>query len=173
MTIRRRTFALVVAGLLAATGCGTGEPLAELATSTETRTVGDVVAENGEAGEGFGGDFSEYDGNIDVSDQSSDGAVVTVSAASIQPGPGWVVIYTDQDGSPADVLGKAEVEDDLEDIQIALDETLEAGGHTLWAQLHVDAQPVGTFQYPGEDVPVTFEDGDVVQASFRLTVTDE
>ena len=169
-TTRGRTLASLLAALLLLAGCGTGEPLATKAEETGTRNVPDVVATNGEAGEEQGGDFSEFDAALDVSDQSSDGATVAVAEATIEPAPGWVLIFDDEDGAPGQVIGSHELEAALQTIEIDLDRTLDAGEHTLWAQIHVDADPIGRLQWPGSDIPVTGEDGDVVQASFTVSV---
>lgn len=168
-----RTILSLVAAAVLVVGCSTGEPLrtAGQPDVTETNTIGDVGAGE-EAGEEFGADFGEFDALLDVSDQTTDGDAVQVAQASIDPGPGWVVIYTSKADSPDEVIGFQQVEANLTDITVELDQPLEPGEYKLWAQMHVDADPIGDFQWPGSDIPVTREDEDVVQSSFTLTVEE-
>lgn len=67
--------------------------------------------------------------------------------------PGWIVIYTDQNGQPGTVLGYAAVPAGIsEDIKVTIDTAKET--NKLIAMLHIDAGKIGTFEYPSPDVPV-------------------
>ncbi|HMN27967.1 MAG TPA: hypothetical protein PKE45_07410, partial [Caldilineaceae bacterium] len=83
--------------------------------------------------------------------------------------PGWMVIHSDNNGSPGPVLGETAVPaGDSSNVEVTLDPPLE-GDATLWAMLHVDEGVIGTYEFPGADVPV--KDGDmVVMAPFNVTV---
>ena len=67
--------------------------------------------------------------------------------------PGWVVISTDQNGQLGIVLGYAAVPAGVsKDIKVNINSS--KATDTLIASLHIDAGKIGTFEYPGPDVPV-------------------
>ena len=78
---------------------------------------------------------------------------------------GWVVIHADDGGQPGPVIGYIEVPEGVSTevyIQVVLDDITP----TLYAMLHVDAEPLSEFNFPeGDDVPVTV-DGEVVTKAF-------
>jgi len=78
---------------------------------------------------------------------------------------GWVVIHADDGGQPGPVIGYIEVPEGISTevyIQVVPDEITP----TLYAMLHVDAEPLSEFNFPeGDDVPVTV-DGEVVTKAF-------
>ena len=97
--------------------------------------------------------------SVTAADQDSDGTNVTVASVSAAV-PGWMVIHIDDNGSPGPVLGETAVPaGDSSDVVVAIDPPLEADT-TLWAMLHVDEGVIGTYEFPGADVPV--KDGDMV-----------
>ncbi len=141
--------------------------------TTQTETLSDTAKVDAEPDDPFVG-------AVEVEDQTSDGATVTVARAGLGDDEGWVVIHADESGAPGDVLGHAAIEPDQSgatvdgvegnaDVVVTLDQPLEPGEHVLWAMLHLDAEPAGTYQFPGNDVPVTHEDA-VVMAPFTVTV---
>lgn len=79
---------------------------------------------------------------------------------------GWLVIHADEGGQPGPVIGYIEVPEGISTevyIQVVPDEITP----TLYAMLHVDAEPMGELNFPeGDDVPVTV-DGEVVVKSFK------
>jgi hypothetical protein len=96
---------------------------------------------------------------VTAADQDSDGTNVTVAGVTAAA-PGWMVIHIDNNGSPGPVLGQTAVAaGDNSDVVVAIDPPLEADT-TLWAMLHVDEGVIGTYEFPGADVPV--KDGDMV-----------
>lgn len=108
-------------------------------------------------------------GSIDASDQSGDGSTVSVSEVTIEGAPGWVVIHLDDDGAPGEVLGQAEIpEGTSTDVTVTLDSPLQ-GDATLWPMLHVDAGEEGTYEFPGDDVPVVVDE-DIVMVSIAYQV---
>lgn len=101
---------------------------------------------------------------VSVTDQvlEDDGQLVIEEVIAAEPG--WIVLYTDQDGSPGELLGFAAVEEGQnETITIQLDPL--AATDTLHALLHIDAGENGVFDFPGPDNPLNIE-GDPVEAMF-------
>jgi hypothetical protein len=172
---RLRVFTLVVATLTILLASCTTEPaespdVASLAEddANPTRSVPDVAATD------LGDDA--FEGSIAVEDQISDGASVTIASAAIEAealeaARGWVVIHADESGAPGAMLGHVQIplEGPAEDLVVEFDEPVEGGVVPLWAMLHIDADPEGTYEFPGPDVPLTL-DGDPVMRAFELTV---
>jgi len=75
----------------------------------------------------------------------------------ISEGPGWLAIYSDQDGQPGLIIGFAALEDGLnEAIRIELIES--AVTDQLYARLHQDTTPGDEFDFPGNDPVVRYEE---------------
>ncbi len=104
---------------------------------------------------------------VDVASQTSGtGSVLIEYVVSV--GPGWVNIHLQNaDGSPGDVIGYAPVKDGVNyDVTVPID--MSKAGTKLIAMLHKDLGKVGTYEFPGPDVPVTTPEGQVVMESFDL-----
>ena len=90
--------------------------------------------------------------SLRVEDQdATDGSVTIAEAAS--SAPAWVVVYTDEQGHPAGIIGNAALPPgDSYDIEVAVD----PGKVTpeLYALVHADAGEPGKFEFPGPDAPV-------------------
>ncbi len=70
----------------------------------------------------------------------------------ISDGPGWLVVYFDEAGLPARIIGAAHVADGLnEEIEIEVIER--AVTDQLHIQVHNDDEPIGEFTFPGLDEP--------------------
>jgi len=103
---------------------------------------------------------------VTVADQEIVDGTVTIPVV-VSDGPGWIVIHADQDGKPGPVLGQTAVGDGASaDVMVELAE--EGRTETLYAMLHTDAGQVGTYEFPGDDVPVQV-DGQVVTPAFQAT----
>src|SRR5262245_55318590 len=91
-------------------------------------------------------------GAVDASDQPLvDGAITVASVTAGQDG--WIVAHLDENGAPGKVLGQTAVKTgENKDVKIKLSEDVPAGGK-LWPMLHIDAGTVGTYEFPGADVP--------------------
>jgi hypothetical protein len=91
----------------------------------------------------------------------------TVWVAAAMDVPGWVAIHADADGKPGPVIGYAQIPGgEWKDLKITVDESQATA--TLYAMLHVDAGVAGTYEFPGDDVPV--KDGDmIVMVPFEIT----
>lgn len=104
---------------------------------------------------------------VTFEDQTSEGDSVVVAESSHEE-EYVVVVHADDDGAPGDIIGS---EGDLEsgvneDVTVTLNETLDAGEHTLYAMLH---ETIGD----GEYGPPLSADGDVVVEPAQVTVEGE
>jgi hypothetical protein len=90
--------------------------------------------------------------DISVNDQAiSSGSVIISMVDSMQPG--WVAIFSDDNGQPGKLLGYVAVpKGTSEDIRVNVDAG-SANGKMI-AMLLKDAGKIGTFEYPGPDEPV-------------------
>jgi predicted lipoprotein with Yx(FWY)xxD motif len=103
--------------------------------------------------------------SVQVSDQDIKGDTVTV-AAVVSDGPGWLVIHADNGGNPGAVIGYAALQDGTNtNVQVQID--IPAATETLYAMLHTDGGTAGTYEFPGEDGPVSVN-GSVVTTSFQV-----
>lgn len=89
-------------------------------------------------------------------------AATVVAESVLSDGPGWLVIHTEQDGSPGPVIGWAQLEDGLnENVEVALEGDVTSN---LWPMMHVDTGEAGVYEFgqvEGADGPVAV-DGNVV-----------
>ncbi len=90
---------------------------------------------------------------VKISDQPLVNGTVMVDEV-VSVGPGWIVIYTtNANGQPDQPIGHTAVKDGLNmGVMVQVDPSMAQG--TLYAQLHIDAGMVGTFEFPGPDAPV-------------------
>lgn len=106
--------------------------------------------------------------HVIVSRQTSDGRSVVVDEV-YSNGPGWVAIHIQENGQGGPAIGHARLNSGLNTNVVV---ELEPGRatETMYAMLHIDAGEVGTYEFPGADVP---EAGDpqVVSPEFRVTLT--
>lgn len=172
-----RGMALVLgATALVAAGCSTdatmNDPPGVQTDPTDIsldRAVGPVQVETP-------GDYREwFQGRLGVYNQVSDGGSVVVATATIENVQGWVAIR-EVTGNDAlgEVLGvgQLDVAGPQDDLVIPLEPALEPGRHVLAAIVYQDAQPLGEFDFPGVDNPITDRRGEVVSKRFRLTVEE-
>ena len=91
----------------------------------------------------------------------------TVWVAAAIDGPGWVAIHAEADGKPGPVIGYAQIPGgEWKDLKIAIDKS--QATPKLFAMLHIDAGAAGTYEFPGDDVPI--KDGDmIVMVPFEIT----
>jgi hypothetical protein len=107
---------------------------------------------------------TDLDPRVVVKDQSiKDGAVSIEEVLS--NGPGWLVIHADSKGAPGPVIGYAAAPDGLS-LNLAVKIDVKKATPTLYAMLHTDAGKVGTYEFPGADVPVMV-DGKMVSPPFK------
>jgi hypothetical protein len=111
---------------------------------------------------------------VKVSNQNvgTDG-VVTIDEVDCD-GPGWVVIHADQnflDPIKGVVVGYTRVNDGVNrDVVVKLN--MAKVTRRMWAAVHKDGHSIGTFEYPGRDLPFTSE-GKVVAEFFTTWPTQQ
>jgi heme/copper-type cytochrome/quinol oxidase subunit 2 len=107
-----------------------------------------------------------YTPAVTVNDQAVQDSRLTI-AEVVSEGPGWLVIHLNADGKPGAVIGYAAVKDgENKDVVVAVDAKRATGG--LFAMLHTDAGVVGTYEFPGPDVPAMAAGG-MVNVPFKVT----
>ena len=108
-------------------------------------------------------------GSLDAADQSSDGKTITVKTVNIKGGSGFIAIHADLSGKPGPVVGHAAIpEGDSSNVVVTLDAPVATGA--FWPMLHLDAGKIGTYEFPGPDVPVK-SGSDIVMKKITLTVS--
>jgi plastocyanin len=103
--------------------------------------------------------------SVEVSDQEIRNGSVRVIRV-YNPGPGWIVIHADEDGSPGPVIGYAPVMEVSEDVRVNIE--VENATERLHAMLHRDVGTIGEYEFPGDDQPV-FVDDEIVNVPFIVT----
>ncbi len=104
--------------------------------------------------------------SVTVADQAIENDTVTIGTV-VAAGPSWLVVHAEADGKPGPVIGHAAVVSGWNDnVMVTIDPA--QATQTLFAMLHVDRGTVGTYEFPGADVPVTLG-GNVVAPSFFIT----
>src|SRR5690606_21947617 len=99
--------------------------------------------------------------SVTVEDQTLGAGDTVVIAEVVAAEAGWIVIHSDDDGSPGPDIGWAAVEEGMnEDVEVVLDQGDITD--TLYAMLHIDAGVTGTYEFPGADIPARDADGAVV-----------
>ncbi|HWQ11295.1 MAG TPA: cupredoxin family copper-binding protein [Roseiflexaceae bacterium] len=106
-------------------------------------------------------------GAVEAADQPVVSREITVAKVTAGQA-GWIVAHLDEGGRPGRVLGQTAVPaGESTNVKIALSEDVPVGG-ALWPMLHIDAGTVGTYEFPGADVPVMAEGAPVMK---KITVT--
>jgi hypothetical protein len=82
-----------------------------------------------------------------VSDQLLAGDTVTIDSVTVSA-PSWVVIHSDNGGSPGPVLGQALVEAGTS-ANVAVTIAAEGRTSSVWPMLHVDDGTAGTYEFDG------------------------
>ena len=150
---------VVLAMVLAA--CGTEAPADVLVDDPAGEGVGEAVEDE---------QHEEADPSVSVSAQDiSAGTVIIEDVISSQPC--WIVIHVTRDGSPGPVIGFAPV-DEGENRDVTVEVDLDQATGQLFAMLHLDAGTMGTYEFPGDDVPVKVGDA-VVNVPFEATFAVE
>jgi hypothetical protein len=115
-----------------------------------------------------------YSPSVEVSNQQvGDDFTVTIDQVTAAVN-GWLVVHDQsENGNPGAILGYTQIPGgETEDVEVELLNTVDyTPGSTLYAMLHVDDQPVSTFNFPnGDDVPEVFgfEEDNVIIESFTI-----
>lgn len=108
--------------------------------------------------------------SVVVSDQDATDGTVNIEDVHARD-QGWMVIHADQDGAPGPVIGQAPVSaGENHDVSVEID--LESATPKLYAMLHLDSGNVGEYEFPGDDVPVTNDQGEVVVVPFNVALPE-
>jgi hypothetical protein len=95
-----------------------------------------------------------------VQDQRLTGGSVWVDVV-MSSGPGWVVIYADENGTPGAVIGQEAVDSGLTaDLVVPID--LSATTDTVHVMLHEDSGATGVYEFPDGDQPVEVDGQPIV-----------
>ncbi|HRC77189.1 MAG TPA: hypothetical protein PLO33_16025, partial [Kouleothrix sp.] len=108
--------------------------------------------------------------SVDVDDQAiKDGTLVIAEINATQDG--WIVAHTDVNNKPGPVIGHTAVKKgESYKVEIKLEQAV-APGAKLWPMLHIDAGTIGTYEFPGPDVPVVV-DNNIVMKQISITASD-
>jgi len=96
-----------------------------------------------------------YPPDVLVLDQPVVDGTITVERV-ISNGPGWLVVYQDEGGSPGLIIGSAPLADGLNERVVV--PVREAGvTDQLFIFLHEDTEPGGGFNFPAADPQITYQ----------------
>jgi hypothetical protein len=101
---------------------------------------------------------------VSVKDQAIDNSSVVVETVTSEK-QGWIVIHADNNGKPGPVIGYAAVNEG-ENPAVTVEIDASKATPVLYAMLHVDAGAIGSYEFPGADVPVKV-DGMMVSPAFK------
>jgi len=104
--------------------------------------------------------------SVSVPDQAG-GTEIYIENVSLEA-PGYVVVHRSEDGKPGAVIGASELlpKGDTANLIISLDEEV-VEGDILFAMLHSDDGD-GEFTFPGPDVPILDDEGNIVMVRFSI-----
>lgn len=84
---------------------------------------------------------------------------------------GWMVVHKDDNGNPGPVIGQTAVKKgETNNVVVKLSEAVPDGAK-LWPMLHIDAGTIGTYEFPGADVPAKDAAGMVVMKQITVTAS--
>lgn len=139
------SLSLVIGVVLAA--CAPGAPAVDTAATGEAMDMAETEAAE-EA-------MMEVLTSVTVVDQETEMGHVTV-AEVVSDGPAWMVIHAQaEDGGFGEVLGYTAISDGV-NTDVVVDFIMGTPTETLFAMLHIDAGEVGTYEFPGVDVPYEY-----------------
>lgn len=105
-----------------------------------------------------GGDAMSTTASVEISDQAIEDGTVTVAKVNAAV-DGWLVIHIEADGKPGPVIGYVQVPaGESTDVKVTIDPAMATT--KMFAMLHIDAGVAGTYEFPGDDVPV--KDGEMI-----------
>ena len=110
---------------------------------------------------------SNVTGSLDAIDQTTDGKTITIKSVNITGKSGFIAIHSDLSGKPGPVVGHVAIPaGNSSNVVVTLDKPSPTGAY--WPMLHLDAGTIGTYEFPGPDVPV-MSGADIVMK--KITVT--
>ncbi len=115
---------------------------------------------------GLAAQASSITPSVLVQDQAIDDSRVVVLKV-VSAGPGWMVIHADASGHPGAVIGYSVVREG-ENLNVVVAIDAKKATPVLYAMLHVDAGVVGSYEFPGPDVPAMAM-GTMVSPAFKAS----
>lgn len=104
---------------------------------------------------------------LSVSNQKN-GMLVTIESATLEKQGFVMLLKTDVDGNPTDMVGVSEAFTGTKsNTSIELMEAFKPGDK-LFAMLHTDANTNGKFEWPGPDEPINDSEGLAIMQEFTL-----
>lgn len=165
-----RTTLAAVAGAVLLAACRSVAPSDGASPNAVAATPTDLASSSAPtASEATGSEAtaSEATAAVVVEDQPPGDRIV--AAEVTVDADAFVVVHRDLDGAPGTVIGHASVgPGTASGIEVVLDEPVVAGD-VLWAMLHTDEGAVGTYEFPGPDVPLRDAADAVVMVPFEIT----
>lgn len=102
-----------------------------------------------------------------VNPQALNEADQVIIADVVSDAPGWVAVYADDNGKPGKSIGYTAVPaGESKDVEVTIDP--EAATEKLYATLHIDADKLGEFTFPGADEPALGANGQAVTMPFMM-----
>lgn len=102
-----------------------------------------------------------------VKDQSYDGSTVIIPEA-FSNGPGWIAIHSQENGLAGPTIGLVPLKDGInKDLKASVEP--DKVTPVMYAILHVDRGTIGTYEYPGPDIPVPGNESKTAP-SFKATI---
>lgn len=110
--------------------------------------------------------FAQATSKVTVQDQEIVNDTVTIEKV-VAAQDGWLVVHAQASGNPGADLGHAAVKaGDNTNVVVKIDAS--KATPIVYAMLHVDLGTVGTYEFPGPDVPAEGSQADV-NPTFKLT----
>jgi hypothetical protein len=103
---------------------------------------------------------------VTVSDQEIVNGTITIESIDAAQ-DGWVVIHAQASGNPGPDVGHAAVTAG-NNTNVVVNIDVSRATPVLYAMLHIDAGALGTYEFPGADVPAAGEQADV-NPTFNVT----
>src|SRR6266542_1823570 len=107
--------------------------------------------------------------SVAADDQAiNNGTIIVAEVNATQDG--WIAVHIDQGGKPGPVIGHAAApKGTTNNLAVKLEQDVPVGGK-LWPMLHIDAGKIGTYEFPGPDVPVVVNN-DIGMEQIAITAT--
>lgn len=85
---------------------------------------------------------------------------------------GWIVIHANDGGKPGQIIGYSSVNKGSNTNVLVTIDTSEATPR-MFAMLHIDKGVIGSFEFPGVDVPERNEDETIIVVTFNVEIETE
>lgn len=110
--------------------------------------------------------FAQTAAKVTVNDQEIVNSTVTIASVDAAQ-DGWLVVHAQASGNPGPDLGHAAVKAG-NNTNVVVEIDVSKATPVLYAMLHIDAGTIGTYEFPGPDVPAEGAQADV-NPTFNIT----